>query len=249
MEMKTSSLGLEDKVAIVTGAAGDIGQATVSLLCSHGCKVVAEDIRSEVHALAKPGQVFTVEGDVGTAATAAQAVEVAQAQFGKLDILVNNAGRTLNKSLLDTTVEEWDGIMAVNARGAFLHCRAALAAMQTGAAIVNVASIVSVVGMPETAAYGASKGALVQLTKTIAIEFGNRGIRANAVAPGVVETRILDGIVADSRATLASYGHLHPLGRVGQPQEIAEVIAFLVSPLASFISGAVVMVDGGYTAQ
>jgi NAD(P)-dependent dehydrogenase (short-subunit alcohol dehydrogenase family) len=115
-------------------------------------------------------------------------------------------------------------------------------------AIVNVASIVSVVGMAKTAAYAASKGAIAQLTKVIAVEYGGQGIRANAVAPGVIETGILEGIVEDSRATLASYGHLHPIGRVGQPKEIAEVIAFLASPRASFITGAIVMADGGYTA-
>jgi NAD(P)-dependent dehydrogenase (short-subunit alcohol dehydrogenase family) len=114
--------------------------------------------------------------------------------------------------------------------------------------IVNVASIVAAVGMKDTAAYAASKGAIAQLTKVIAVEYGDRGIRANAVAPGVVETDILEGIVEDSRATLAGYGGAHPIGRVGQASEIAEVIAFLASPASSFMSGALVMADGGYTA-
>jgi len=117
-----------------------------------------------------------------------------------------------------------------------------------GGAIVNVASIVSAVGMKDTAVYAASKGAITQLTKVVAVEYGDRGIRANAVAPGVVETDILEGIVENSKATIASYGGAHPIGRVAQPIDIAEVIAFLASPASSFITGALVMADGGYTA-
>ena len=156
----------------------------------------------------------------------------------------------MNRPLVEMSVADWDGIMAVNARGNFLHSRDALRVMveRGGGAIVTVASIVSVVGMKDTAAYAASKGAIAQLTKVIAVEYGDRGVRANAVAPGVVETDILQGIVADSRATLASYGGAHPIGRVAQAAEIAEVIAFLASPASSFITGALVMADGGYTA-
>ena len=177
-------------------------------------------------------------------------VELAMKRFGGLDILVNNAGRTLNAPLLETSVADWDAIMTVNARGTFLHSREAVRAMlpRGGGVIVSVVSIVSVVGMKETAAYAASKGAIAQLTKVIAVEYGARGIRANAVAPGVVETDILEGIVEDSRATLASYGDVHPIGRVAQPMEIAEVIAFLAAPASDFMTGALVLADGGYTA-
>ena len=118
-----------------------------------------------------------------------------------------------------------------------------------GGAIVSVASIASTVAMTDLAAYAASKGAVAQLAKVIAVEYGTRGIRSNVVAPGVVETDILQSTgVENSRAVLASYGDAHPVGRVGQPQEIAEVIAFLASPASSFITGAMVMADGGYTA-
>ena len=146
--------------------------------------------------------------------------------------------------------------MAVNARGTFLMSREALRVMTQRqpeahgerGVIVNVVSIVAAVGMKETAVYAASKGAITQLTKVVAVEFGGQGIRANALAPGVVETDILEGIVENSRQTLASYGHVHALGRVAQPEEIAEAIAFLASPAVSFITGALVMADGGYTA-
>jgi len=179
-----------------------------------------------------------------------RSVALARNTFGGLDILVNNAGRTMNRPLIDMTVDDWDGIMAINARGTFLHAREAVRTMSKGdgGVIVNVASIVAQVAMKDTAVYAASKGAIAQLTKVIAVEYGDRGIRANAVAPGVIETDILEGIVQDSRATLASYGSAHPLGRVGQPHEIAEIIAFLASSASSFITGTLVTADGGFTA-
>ena len=189
-------------------------------------------------------------GEVAEEATALRTVELAVKRFGRVDILVNNAGRTLNAPMIETSVADWNAIMTVNARSNFLHSREAVRAMlpRGGGVIVSVVSIVSVVGMKDTAAYAASKGAIAQLTKVIAVEYGARGIRANAVVPGVVETDILEGIVEDSRATLASYGGAHPIGRVAQPMEIAEVIAFLAAPASSFMTGALVMADGGYTA-
>lgn len=244
-------LGLANRVAIVTGAAGDIGKASVKLLVSHGVKVLALDIDPAVHALAQRNQVATQRCDVSQEEEVISAVALAQAEFGGVDILINNAGKTLNKLATETSVEEWDNIMTINARGYFLLSRESLKVMQPRrqGAIVNVASVVSMVGMKTTAAYSASKGAIAQLTKVLALEAAEYGIRVNAVAPGVVETNILSGIVEDSRATLASYGHAHPLGRVAQPEEIAEAIIWLASPKASFVTGTVLMADGGYTAQ
>lgn len=243
------TLGLKGKSALVTGAAGGIGRKTVELLTAHGAFVVAEDINPRVLELEQDA-VAALVGDVAEEDTAKRAVALAVERFGTLDILVNNAGKTMNKGLLATSAADWDGIMAINARGNFLHSREALSVMtaQGGGVIVNVASVVSAVGMKELAAYAASKGAIAQLTKVIAVEFGGQGIRANAIGVGVVETDILSGIVEDSRATLASYGPMHPIGRVGQPEEIAEVIAYLASSRSSFITGALIMADGGYTA-
>jgi NAD(P)-dependent dehydrogenase (short-subunit alcohol dehydrogenase family) len=240
---------LSGKVALVTGATRGIGHATVQLLLARGAQVIATDLRDDVNRLAC-SSVATLVGDVTTEATAVASVELAVERFGRLDIVVNNAGRTLNKPILDTSVADIDALYAVNLRGAFLHAREALRVMlpQRSGVIVNVASVASVVALKDTVAYASSKAALVQLTRSIAIEYGMHGIRANAVAPGVIETDILEDIVPDSRATLASHGPSHPLGRVGQPEEIAEVIAFLASPASRFMTGSLVMADGGYTA-
>jgi NAD(P)-dependent dehydrogenase (short-subunit alcohol dehydrogenase family) len=244
------SWDLSDKVAVVTGAARGIGRATAELLRSRGARIVASDLSDAVHQLSD-ARTMTIVGDVAEEDVAKRTIGLAMERFGRLDILVNNAGRTLNKPLLDTSVDDWDMILRINARGNFLHSREAVRAMllNGGGAIVSVVSVVSQIAMKDLAAYAASKGAIAQLIKVIAAEYGSQGIRANALAPGVVETDILDVTgVADSRAVLASYGNAHPIGRVGQPAEIAEAIAFLVSPAASFITGALVMADGGYTA-
>jgi NAD(P)-dependent dehydrogenase (short-subunit alcohol dehydrogenase family) len=245
----TMTQNFENRIALVTGAARGIGQATALMLHARGARVVATDIGETVHALACDG-IVTMTGNIAEEETARRSVALAMETFGGLDILVNNAGRTMNRPLIDMTVEDWDGVMAVNARGTFLHARETVRAMiaRDGGVIVNVASIVAQVAMKDTAVYAASKGAIAQLTKVIAVEYGDRGIRANAVAPGVVETDILEGIVPDSRATLASYGSAHPLGRVGQPEDIAEVIAFLASPASAFMTGTMVTADGGFTA-
>lgn len=244
-----SSFDLSGKVAVVTGAARGIGLATVKLLQARGARIVASDVSPAIDDLAA-SEVATFCGDVSEEETAVGTIALALKRFGSVDILVNNAGRTMNKPLIDMSVGDWDQIMAVNARGNFLHSREAVKVMisQGAGVLVSVASIVSAVGMKDTSVYAASKGAIAQLTKVIAVEYGGRGVRANAVAPGVVVTDILDGIVENSRAALSGYGSAHPIGRVAQPNDIAEVIAFLASPASAFMTGALVMADGGYTA-
>ena len=241
----------EGKVAIVTGAAGGVGGEVVRLLHERGAKVVAEDINPAVADLAADG-IVTVEGDVAQASTAEAAVRAALDEFGQLDVLVNNAARFLMKGILDTSDDEWDGLLSVNVRGVFVHSRAALPHLtqRDAAAIVNLASISGLVGLPSQAAYCATKGAIVQLTRQLAVEFAPQGVRVNAVAPGAIETPfLLDALPPDPEPILADIAASHPLGRNSQPAEIAEVVAFLASDRAGFMTGAIVPVDGGFTAQ
>ncbi|MFD7667857.1 SDR family NAD(P)-dependent oxidoreductase [Streptomyces sp. NPDC059788] len=247
----TESAEFAGKVALVTGAARGVGKETVALLHARGARVVAVDVRPDLKSLPDefPG-VLTMNGDITREETASRAVRAAVDAFGGLDILVNNAGRTLNRPVTETTAEDWDTLMAVNARGSFFFAREAFRAMKArgGGSIVSTGSYTCTVALPEGAAYSASKGALAQLTKVLAVEGGPLGIRANIVAAGVIETDFLDSFRSDSRAYLASFADAHPLGRVAHPGEIAEVLCFLASPRAAFVTGAVVAADGGITA-
>jgi len=234
------------KVAIVTGAASGIGKATTQLLSERGAKVVAVSIGSEVKELAGPSIVPFV-GDVSREETASGAVEVAIEKFGRLDILVNNAGVIINKPVIDMTLDDWNGVIAVNATGAFLFSREAMKAMmpQGSGAIVNIGSYACFQAFPTIAAYAASKGALAQLTRALSLEAIDHGIRVNAVGSGDVVTSILNNIHEDGEAFLREHGATAPIKRAAEPRELAEVIAFLASPRASYIVGAVVMADGG----
>ena len=243
---------LAGAVAIVTGAAGGVGRATVELLTVRGACVVAEDLTPAVAEL-EGERVAALRGDVAEPETARRAVALAQERFGGLDIVVNNAGRFLTKPTVDTTDGDWDELLRVNVRGAFLHCREALPALSEDGdgRIVNVASISGMIGLPGQTAYCSTKGAIVQLTRQLAIEHAPR-VRVNAVAPGAIDTGFMDEALAgvpDREATLASVAASHPLGRLARAEEIAEVIAFLASPRSSIVTGAIVMADGGFTAQ
>jgi NAD(P)-dependent dehydrogenase (short-subunit alcohol dehydrogenase family) len=247
--------GLEGSVAIVTGAAGGIGSAVLRQLREAGAAVVAEDIDPAVEVLgAGDDGVAPLQGDAADAQTARRAVELALSRFGRLDVVVNNAGRFLLKPIVDTTDDEWDGLMATNVRSVFVHCRAALPQLVAAGAgaIVNVSSISGVIGLPAQGAYCATKGAIVQITRQLAIEHASDGVRVNAVAPGAVDTKFVDEALAgapDRAAARGDIGASHPLGRMATPEEIARVMVFLASPQSSFMTGAVVMADGGFTAQ
>ncbi|MEV6561702.1 SDR family oxidoreductase [Nocardia sp. NPDC051756] len=244
---------LTGRVAVVTGAARGIGQATATLLRARGARLVVTDRLDAVEQLAQPDpeHVAALVGDVSDEELARATMELAVERFGRLDILVNNAGRTLNKPITETSVEEFDSILRVNARGNFVQAREAFRVMEqgSGGAIVSIASVSSVVAFATQTAYAASKGALAQITRVLAIEGGPKGIRSNAVLPGVIDTDIMEGVVDNGREMLASFGSAHPIGRIGRPEEIAETVAFLCSDAASFITGALLAVDGGWTAQ
>jgi NAD(P)-dependent dehydrogenase (short-subunit alcohol dehydrogenase family) len=241
---------VKNKVAVVTGAASGIGRAIAELFHARGAKVVAEDINPDVERLARPGIVPLI-ADISQEDSAAKAVGLAIDKFGKLDILVNNAARIMSKLVVDMTREDWESIMSVNVTGAFLHSREAMKVMIANkrGAIVNIASYAAYFAFPQIAAYTASKGALVQLTRTLALEAIEHGIRVNAIGVGDVVTNIWRGQMDDGKAFLADHGRKAPIGRAANPEEIAELVAFLASDRASFIVGSVVMADGGMSVR
>jgi len=240
--------GLEGAVAIVTGAAGGIGSAVVRGLRDAGASVVAEDLDPAVEDL-EGDRVAALRGDAAQAETARAAVRLATDRFGGLDVVINNAGRFLLKPIVDTSDDEWDALMTTNVRSVFVHCRESLPQLIAGdrAAIVNVCSISGVVGLPAQGAYSATKGAIAQITRQLAIEHAADGVRVNAIAPGAVDTSFVDKAVGGEpdpqrRAEIAA---AHPLGRMATPEEIASVIVFLCSESASYVAGSAWSVDGG----
>lgn len=238
------------KVAIVTGAASGIGRATAELFAERGARVVALDRDDAVTGLASESVVPLV-ADVTVDGSAERAVATAVDRFGRLDVLVNNAGYINYRPVIETDRDEWEKTMAINATGYFLFAREAVKAMlpARSGAIVNIASYASFFAFPGIAPYAASKGAVAQLTRALALEVAPHGIRVNAVGAGNVVTNLLNTFRDDGRAFLADHGRHAPIGRAAEPREIAEVVAFLASERASFAIGSIVMVDGGYSVQ
>ena len=243
----------EGRVAIVTGAASGVGREVARLLSDRRAAVIAVDLAPSVHELAG-ADVIAIEGDASVAATADRAVEAAASRWGRVDVLVCNAGYIVSKPILDTTEEDLDRVLAVNVKSMFVHCRAVIPLMQRqgGGAIVSTASISGVIGLPNQSAYCASKGAVVMLVKQLAVECAATGIRVNAVAPGAIDTPFLHRVLApldDREAVAEAIKADHPLGRFATAEEVARSIVFLASDEASFITGTVLMVDGGFTAR
>lgn len=251
---------LKGKVCIVTGGGSGIGRAACLTFARQGARLVIADKRAEAAEAVRAecgaagAEAIAIAMDVSRAADAERMVAEAVRAFGRLDVLVNNAGYGIAGGVVDTDVQAWDDLMAVNVRGVFLCTRSAIPAMQAGGggSIVNIASTVAAVGIANRAAYCASKGAVAALTRAVAIDHVADGIRCNAVAPGTVETPFFADILRrsnDGAAMRRALEQRQLMGRLGAPEEIAAAILFLASDESSFATGSILTIDGGWTAQ
>ncbi len=243
------------KVAIVTGGAKGIGEATVRKLAAIGAAVAILDIdrsagETTAASIAKSGATCDFfPCNVSVSAEVSQAVDAAASKYGGIDVLVSNAGIQLYGDAVTTTEEEWDRLMSINLKGCFLASKFAVPHMLgRGGAIVIVGSVQSMTAISNSIAYVASKHGLLGLTRAISLDYAQKGIRVNCVCPGAIDTPMLRWAASlsnDPEKVIETCNRMHPLGRVGKAEEVADAIVYLASPMASFITGAALIVDGG----
>jgi NAD(P)-dependent dehydrogenase (short-subunit alcohol dehydrogenase family) len=246
------------KVALVTGGTSGIGRATAVAFAREGAKVVVAGRRTTegeetVRLVRKEGgEAIFVQTDVAQDSQVKNLVGRTLEKFGRLDVAFNNAGiEHLPTPLLEQTVETYDQVMNINVKGVWLSMRHEIPAMlkSGGGSIVNTSSIAGVVGFGGVEIYMASKHAVIGLTKSAALEFGKQGIRVNAVLPAAIDTDMFDRFVGDKADMRAGMAAMHPIGRIGTAQEVADAVIWLASSKSSFVTGHSLLVDGGYTAQ
>lgn len=246
---------LSGKIALVTGGSSGIGRAIAKLFAREGAKVVIGDIHPghTVEEINRDGGMsIFVKTDVRMAEEVNRLVEAAIREYGRLDIACNDAGIELIKRLVDTTEDEWNRVLDTNLKGVFLVSKHALPHFieQKGGVVVNVASQLGIVGAERWSAYCTSKAGVIQLTKVMALEYARYNVRANCVCPGAIETPMVERELSlEPDRELASKVMIsqHPIGRLGTPEEIAQAVLFLASNRSSFVTGAALIADGGYT--
>ena len=251
---------LENKVALITGAASGIGRASALKFAREGALVVAADIQEEAvgetagMVTSEGGRCIPVHADVSDSSSVGKMVQAAVEAHGRLDIMFNNAGLGARGTILDIDEATFDRLFAVNVKGVFLGCKEAIPIMisQGGGVILNTASQLGLVGADASAVYPATKGAVVQLTKCLALDHARDGIRVNAVCPGPIDTPLARrgrAQAGNPEEVLRLRQQQIPLGRIGEPEEVADVAAYLCSDEASFITGSAIVADGGWTAR
>ena len=248
---------LKDLKCVVTGGASGIGAATVRRFAAEGAEVCILDIDlSSAEALAAElgGAHFALELDVRMESAVEQVAAAVLERWGAVDVLVNNAGSELNKTYNDTTVEEWDRVLDTDLKGPWLLCKHFVPSMveRGSGSVINIASLNGLVGFPLSTAYGSAKGGLVVFTRDMAIELATSGVRINCVCPGVIETPMMErwtDLMPDKAEAKDMLKGVMPIGRMGTADEVAGAILFFASSDSSLCQGAVLSVDGGFTAQ
>jgi NAD(P)-dependent dehydrogenase (short-subunit alcohol dehydrogenase family) len=246
---------LSNKTAIITGAAGGQGKVACRMFAEEGARVLASDLgpdaKREIEALA-PGSISYVAADVTTAEGIVRIVDAARTEFkGRIDVLYNNHGVIVGKPFLETTPEEWDRVHNVDLKSVFFLSQRVVPAMGKGASIINISSIGGLVALENMSAYSAAKGGLAMLTRAMALDLSTRGIRVNAICPGVIDTPMPRNFVRDlpdKESILHAMAERHMMRRFGEPREVVALAIFLACDESSFMTGSVLNVDGGWTA-